>query len=70
MNNFINQLLQPQWYSTNGASIAKAGDTGLIKKDIANPASWSNGSRFSKYYKLPVQKKFGANILQVYEHSH
>ena len=50
--------------------MGKAGNTGLIKKDIANASRWSNGSTFSKYYKLPVQKKFGANILQVYEHSH
>ena len=57
-------------YFIRSASIGKAGNTGLIKKDIANASRWSNGSTFSKYYKLPVQKKFGANILQVYEHSH
>ena len=30
----------------------------------------TNGSKFRKYYKLPLQKNFGTTTLQVHEHSY
>ena len=56
-------------HSTRSASTSKANNMGLSMKDIPKAAGWSNDNTFRKYYKLPVHRNFGTEILQAYKAS-
>ena len=51
-------------HSTRAASTSKANNLGLSIKDIAKAAGWKGGSTFQRYYKSPITKNLGKEILQ------
>jgi len=53
-------------HSTRSASTSKANNIGLSIKDIQKAAGWSNESTFRKFYKLPIIKNFGRELINAY----
>ena len=51
-------------HSTRSASTSKANNLGLSLKEIAKAAGWKGGSTFQKYYKFPITKNLGQEILK------
>ena len=50
-------------HSTRKSSTSKANNMGLPIKDIIKAAGWRNTSTFAKFYKLPIVKNFGDELL-------
>ena len=51
-------------HSTRSASTSKANNMGHRLKDISNAAGWKGSSTFQKFYKFPIRKNFGLEIMK------
>ena len=50
-------------HSTRRSSTSKLNNIGLSVKDIMKTAGWTNESTFRKFYKFPVTKNVGEELL-------
>ena len=51
-------------HSTRSASSSKANNLGLSLKDISKAAGWKGHSTFQQFYKFPIQKNFGTELVK------
>ena len=51
-------------HSTRAASSTKANNIGLSLKSIAKAAGWKSPSTFQRFYKFPIRKNFGRELVK------